>query len=72
MQSSSIMRNIILALVLGVSGAGYMAGCSTEVEHTETDKPNWIGSGRTHTEDTTYRNPDGSYSTEHEKTRTNP
>ena len=66
------MRNILLIASLTLSSVGFLGGCSEEVEHKETDKPNLIGSGRTHKEETTYRNPDGTYTTEREKTRTNP
>jgi len=45
-------------------------GCSQEVAHKETDSPNLMG-GHTHEETTTYKNPDGSYSTENSKQRTN-
>jgi len=53
-----------------IAGSGFVAGCSEEVEHKETDKPNLIGYGRTHKEETTYRNPDGSYTTVKERERT--
>ena len=72
MQLPSFMRNLILALFIGISASGFLAGCGEEVEHKETDRPNLIGSGRTHTEETVTRNPDGTYTTEREKTRTNP
>jgi hypothetical protein len=60
-------RNIFRTLtVLGLVTllAGF-AACAREVSHTESDKPNWIGGGRTRTETTVYQNPDGSTSTEH-------
>ncbi len=44
-------------------------GCSHEVEHKESDKPNLLG-GHTHEESTTYKNADGTYSTEHSKVKT--
>jgi len=47
----------------------FAAGCSHEVSHNETDKPNWSG-GRTHEETTVYQNPDGTTSTSHEKQKT--
>jgi hypothetical protein len=46
-----------------------VGGCSREVAHTEQDKPNLLG-GRTHEETTTYKNPDGTYTTEKSKTKT--
>jgi len=49
----------------------FSAGCAHEVAHSESDKPGWFG-GRTHEETTVYRNPDGSLSTEHEKSHSNP
>lgn len=51
------------ALVLG---AALLGACSQEVSHTESDKPGWFG-GQTHKEDTVYRNPDGTISTEHKE-----
>ena len=51
--------------------AAFTAGCAKEVSHTESDKPNMLG-GHTHEETTVYKNPDGTYSVEHEKQRTNP
>ena len=58
---------VILPCVLAISGLHL--GCREEVAHKETDRPNLTG-GRTHEETTTYRNPDGSYTTEHEKEKT--
>lgn len=46
-------------------------GCSHEISHTESDKPGWFG-GHTQQETTVYRNADGSTSTSHEKTTSNP
>jgi hypothetical protein len=42
----------------------FMGGCETS--HTETTKQNLLG-GQTHEETTTYKNPDGTTSVEHEK-----
>lgn len=58
---------IIVAMTVSVSGLSL--GCREEVAHTEKDRPNLTG-GRTHEETTTYRNPDGSYTTEKEKSKT--
>ena len=46
-----------------------LVGCSEEVSHHETDKPRLFG-GHTHEESTTYKNADGSYTTEHSKVKT--
>ena len=50
-------------------GVGLLSGCSQEVSHTETDKPRLFG-GHTHEESTTYKNPDGTYSTEKSEVKT--
>ena len=65
------MRNSVSYLLAGVLSVGGMAliGCTETVAHKETDKPNWSG-GRTHTEETTVKNPDGSYTTEKSKVKT--
>ena len=49
----------VLAAMISILGA-----CSHEVSHTESDKADWFGGGRTRTESTVTRNPDGSLSTE--------
>lgn len=67
----AIMRkslSYLMAGMISLSGVA-MLGCSETVSHKETDKPNWTG-GRTHTEETTVKNPDGSYTTEKSKTKT--
>ena len=56
---------LVVAAMLCVLGA-----CSSEVSHTESDKPNWFGGGRTHTESTVTRNADGTLSTESSKQTT--
>jgi hypothetical protein len=61
--------NLLLSAVLVFSGAAFV-GCSEEVSHSETDKPNILDNGRTHEEKTVYKNPDGTYTAEHSKTRT--
>jgi len=64
------MDRIVFAAVAALSlGATLLSGCSQEVSHTESDKPRLLG-GHTHEETTTYKNADGSYSTEHSKTKT--
>jgi hypothetical protein len=60
------MSMLAASMVTGVLAIG----CSQEVAHKETDSPNLMG-GHTHEETTTYKNPDGSYSTENSKQRTN-
>ncbi len=47
----------------------FVGGCSDTVEHTESDKPGWFGNSRTHEEKTVKRNPDGTYTTEYEKSK---
>jgi hypothetical protein len=69
------MRNFIFIVALSVAGAGFSVGCSSDddhrvVEHKETDRPHILDNGRTHTSDTTIQNSDGSYSTKHEKVKT--
>jgi hypothetical protein len=53
-------------------GSFIAAGCSQEVSHSESDKPDLIGNGHTTKEETTYKNADGTTSTESSKTQTNP
>lgn len=63
-------RFFAMSVLAATMGAGVLAiGCSQEVAHKETDSPNLTG-GHTHTESTTYKNPDGSYTTENSKQRT--
>ena len=58
-------RTIITWTLLGlVTLLGGSVACSHEIAHSESDKGNWLDSGTTHRESTTYRNPDGSISTE--------
>ena len=57
------------ALVLAFLLSPVIVGCSQEVEHHESDKPRLFG-GRTHEESTTYKNPDGTYTTEKSKVKT--
>ena len=65
------MKRILTAATLGavMIAGGLAVGCSQEVSHSEKDKPNLTG-GQTHEETTTYKNPDGSYTTESSKQRT--
>jgi ABC-type oligopeptide transport system substrate-binding subunit len=60
---------LISTLTAITLAGGLAAGCSQEVSHQETDKPNLLG-GNTHQESTTYKNPDGSYTTENSKQKT--
>jgi len=46
-----------------ILSAGFSA-CAREVSHTESDKANWIGGGRTRTETTVVQNADGTTSSE--------
>ena len=61
MKLNTLCTWTLLGLVLATAG---VAGCAREISHTESDKPDWIGGGRTRTESTVYQNPDGSVSTE--------
>ena len=54
----------LLTLLAGLSA------CAREISHTESDKPNWFGGGRTRTEATVYQNPDGTISSESSKQTT--
>ena len=53
-----------MLLTLMISLAAFSA-CTHEVSHTESDKANFFGGGRTRTETTVYQNADGSTSSEH-------
>jgi hypothetical protein len=59
----NILRTATLLSLL-ILLAGFSA-CAREVSHTESDKPNWFGGGRTHTETTVTQNADGTTSSEH-------
>lgn len=61
--------NAFAALTV-ILGSFVVTGCRQEVSHTESDKPNWTDNGHTQQESTTYRNPDGTTSTDTSKTRT--
>jgi hypothetical protein len=61
----NILRISVL-LGLAVFVAGFSA-CAHEVSHTESDKANWFGGGRTRTETTVTQNPDGSINSESSK-----
>ena len=56
-----IFSSLFVAAVLGSSV--FTIGCSHEVSHTSKDTPTWTG-GEKHEETTTYKNPDGTLSTE--------
>jgi ABC-type oligopeptide transport system substrate-binding subunit len=62
-------RFSLLALGMLSVAAVISTGCSQEVEHKESDKPNLLG-GHTHEESTTYKNADGTYTTEQSKVKT--
>jgi hypothetical protein len=47
------------------------AACSHEVAHSESDKRGWFGEKK-HTEDTVYKNADGTYSHDHQEYKVNP
>jgi hypothetical protein len=67
-------RKVLSALLLTSAmalPAGMNIGCRQEVAHTETEKEGFFG-GRKREEKTTYKNPDGTYSTEKRTERTNP
>ena len=63
------MKFAIVTLLSVTLVSPLLVGCSQEVEHHESDKPRLFG-GRTHEESTTYKNPDGTYTTEHSKVKT--
>jgi hypothetical protein len=67
------MKKALATLFVGaVVGTGaILVGCSQEVAHSEKDSPTLTG-GQKHEQTTTYRNPDGSYTTEHSATKSNP
>ncbi len=67
------MKNAIAMLFLGavIGSTAFTIGCSQEVAHNEKDTPTLTG-GQKHEESTTYRNPDGSYTTEHSASKSNP
>jgi hypothetical protein len=60
----------LLASLLFISGSTMFAACSQEISHSESDKQGWFG-GTKHTEDTTYKNPDGTISHTHEEVKVN-
>jgi hypothetical protein len=62
------MKTLTFAIVL--LGAG-LVGCAQETSHSESNQPNWTDNGHTKQETTTYKNADGTTSTESSKTRTN-
>ena len=61
MKRHTILTWTLVGLVTLLGG---VAGCSHEIAHSESDRGNWLDSGTTHKESTTYRNRDGSISTE--------
>jgi hypothetical protein len=66
---TNLLRTLALAAALAFPVIG--AACSHEVAHSESDKPGWFG-GTKHEETTVYKNPDGTTTTEHEKSTQNP
>jgi hypothetical protein len=64
-----LIKSLVTASIL-TTPMLFSGGCTREVAHTETDKPNLLG-GSTHEEKTVYQNPDGSYTTQSEKHKTN-
>jgi len=60
-----LLKSLVTASVL-TTPMLFSVGCTREVAHTETDKPNLLG-GSTHEEKTVYQNPDGSYTTQKER-----
>ena len=64
--SKFLMASLMLA-----GTVTFFPACSEEISHQESDKPGWFG-GNKHTEDTTYKNPDGSISHTHQEVKTNP
>ena len=67
MKLKPLCLGTLLGLLLATAGT---TGCAREVSHSESDKPDWFGGGRTRTESTVYQNPDGSISTENSKQTT--
>jgi hypothetical protein len=65
MKLTTLCTGTMLGLLLALA-----TSCAQEVSHSESDKPNWFGGGRTHTESTVYQNPDGTTSTENSKQTT--
>lgn len=63
-----VFKSLMIAAALAVPMA-VGVGCSHEVSHTETDKPGFFG-GSTHEETTTYKNADGTTSTDTQKSKT--
>jgi ABC-type oligopeptide transport system substrate-binding subunit len=61
--------SLCVAALLGTSL--FVIGCSHETAHTEKTSPTWNGGTKTD-ETTTYKNADGSTTTEHSASRSNP
>jgi hypothetical protein len=59
--TSATIAAVFGALVL-------LSGCAQEIAHSESDKRGWFGEQK-HTEDTLYKNPDGTLSHEHSETK---
>ena len=64
MKLNTLFTTTLLAASLSLAG---LAACSHEVSHTESDKPNFFGGGRTQQETTVTKNADGTLSTESSK-----
>lgn len=66
------VKNYIVAAILAICLAGITTGCGSDrtvVKKDVEDKPRLLG-GRQYDEKTTYRNADGTYSTEEKKVKT--
>jgi hypothetical protein len=64
-----MVRFTLLAVVSMSLLVPYVGGCSHEVAHSEQDRRTASGA-RVHEESTTYKNPDGTYTTEKSRSRT--
>jgi len=62
---------LLMASLMLAGTVTFFPACSQEISHSESDKPGWFG-GNKHTEDTTYKNPDGTISHTHEEVKVNP
>lgn len=61
MKINTIRTWTLLTLLIVAAG---ISACAHEVSHTESDKANWFGGGRTRTETTVMQNSDGTVSSE--------
>ena len=66
------MKSYTSVMVAALTGALLLlGGCAQEVAHTESDKQGWFGTQK-HSEDTVYKNADGTISREHQETTVKP